>query len=67
MSPQNTGWFLFIASLGMMAALVSNDITSLEAWESATSPAFVGKLLANVGTVITAFIGGKMIPTDKNK
>lgn len=58
----STGWIVFIASLGMMATLTANDIANLEAWESATSPKFLGGMLAHFGAVVTAFVGGKLMP-----
>jgi hypothetical protein len=62
MTRTSSGWILFIAGLGVMASLTANDIRDLEAWESATSPSFIGNMFAHFGAVITAFVGGKLLP-----
>lgn len=48
-----------------MAALMSNDVGNLESWNAAFQPAFMGNMLAHAGAVIAAFVGGKMIPANK--
>jgi hypothetical protein len=58
------GFLVFIAALGMMAGLLSVDVSQLPTFAAAWTPIFVGKALAHMGAVITAFIGGKLIPTD---
>jgi len=58
------GFLVFIAALGMMAGLLSVDVSQLPTFAAAVSPIFVGKALAHIGAVITAFIGGKLLPTD---
>ena len=63
MSDSGKGWFLFLAAFGMMLTLEAVEISKLQAWSDATTPAFVGIAAAHIGTVIAAFIGGKLIPT----
>lgn len=63
MNQRTTGWSLFVAALGMMATLVNHDVAVLAEWRDATSPAFVGTLLAHFGVVATAFAAGKILPT----
>lgn len=63
MTPTTTGWFLFIAALGMMAGLMGAEVSGLPDWAPIITPAFVGKALIHVSTVVAAFIGGKLIPT----
>lgn len=58
------GFLVFIAALGMMAGLLSVDISQLPTFGAMWTPIFVGKSLAHVGAVIAAFIGGKLLPTD---
>jgi len=63
---ETTGWVIFISAVGMMSGLISVDIATLPNWDQATSPAFVGLIMARLATVIMAFVGGKIIPTDRN-
>jgi hypothetical protein len=53
-----------IAGLGLMCTLLAGDISQLEKWSDATYPAFVAGVIAHVGAVIGAFVGGKLIPTN---
>lgn len=57
-----TGWIVFIAALGMMAGMMAVDIASLKEWSEMSTPVFVGTSLGHVAAVITAFVGGKLIP-----
>lgn len=59
------GWIVFAAAIGMMMTLLSGEVVGLQTWAAALTPAFVGKAMAHVGVVIAAFIGGKLIPTDR--
>lgn len=56
------GWLLFLAAIGMMCTLMSAEIAQLTDWIEASKPTFVGKLLAHLGVVIAAFVGGRLIP-----
>ena len=67
MTPTRTGWIIFIAAVGAMLGLVSHDIAELETWSQATTPLFVSSMLAHLGAVIAAFVGGKLIPTNGGK
>ena len=67
MTDTGKGWFLFIAAMGMMFTLGSVEVASLHSWNEATTPIFFGKFLAHIGTVIAAFIGGKLIPSSDAK
>jgi glycerol-3-phosphate acyltransferase PlsY len=62
MSQTTTGWLVFIAALGMMCGLLAVDLANLKTWSEATTPSFVGSCMGHVGTIIAAFVGGKMIP-----
>lgn len=63
MTDHAKGYTVFIAALGLMAGLLSPEISGLPSWSAALAPAFVGKVLMHFGVVVTAFIGGKLIPT----
>ena len=58
------GYLVLIAAIGMMAGLLAVDVSQLPTFGDAATPIFVGKMLAHMGAVITAFIGGKLLPTD---
>ncbi len=62
MTRNHTGWLVFIAALGMMAGLLGHEVSALNSWDTAMSPGFVGKALVHFGTVIGAFIAGKLLP-----
>lgn len=63
---RTTGWLIFIGAIGMMAGMVAVDVTTLMAWSDALRPAFVGSTLGHFSAVIAAFVGGKIIPDDRN-
>jgi hypothetical protein len=60
------GWVIFIAAVGMMASMVAVDISALMGWGEAVKPVFVGTVIGHLGAVIAAFVGGKIIPEDRN-
>lgn len=65
MNQTTSGWVIFIIALGMMCGLLSNDVAKLTSWNGAFQPAFVAIVMAHFGTVVVAFIGGKLIPSDR--
>lgn len=64
MNQTQAGWLLILAAIGMMATLVSTDIAALSNWHDMMEPKFVALMLAHMGAVITAAIGGKLLPTN---
>lgn len=66
MTPTTTGWVVFIAALGVMLGLSAADVARLETWDKATTPAFVGLFMMHISAVIGAFVGGKLIPTQRD-
>ena len=66
MNSTSTGWMLFIASVGMMCSLLAVDVAKLSQWHDVFQPSFVAIVFAHIGTVITAFVGGKIIPPDRD-
>lgn len=64
MTNKVTGLVVFAAALGMMFGLMAVDITQLKDWNEVFTPTFVGSLFGHIAVVITAFVGGKLIPTD---
>jgi hypothetical protein len=57
-----TGWVIFVAAIGMTMGLLGAELSALQDWAPIYTPAFVGKACIHLATVISAFIGGKLIP-----
>jgi len=64
MTNKTAGWTLAAASLGMMLLLISADVKNLHDLKDAYSPWFIGNVMAHLGNVLMAFVGGKLIPTE---
>ena len=64
MNSSKGGWILFLASLGMMCGLIGSDISDLTSFSEVWTPGFIGGSMLHFATVVTAFIGGKLIPTN---
>ena len=54
------GTIIFIAAFGMMCSLVAVDLADLNSWYEATNIKFVGGLIGHLGTVIAAYVGGRL-------
>lgn len=57
-----TGWIVGLAAIGVMLTMSSVQIGNLDSWDQALTTKFIAQQLANVGSVIAAFVGGKLIP-----
>lgn len=66
MNNTSIGWIVFVGCIGMMASLMAVDIGTLHTWQDARTPAFIGGQMGHLGTVIAAFIAGKIIPADRD-
>lgn len=66
MTPTTTGWVVFLAAIGMMFGLLSVDIVALKNFDEMYTPLFVGTFLGHIAAVITAFVGGKLIPPTRD-
>ena len=64
MTNKVVGWTLGAASFGMLLILISADIKQLSSFNEAFTPLFIGNMLAHIGNVVMAFVGGKLIPTE---
>lgn len=67
MSKTTTGWVVFLAAVGMMFGLLSVDIVALKDFNSLYTPLFVGTFMGHIASVITAFVGGKLIPAARDE
>lgn len=67
MTSTTTGWVVFIAALGMMCSLLAGDVAKLTSWNSAVQPSFIALVMAHFASVVMAFLGGKLIPTNGTK
>jgi len=66
MTKTTTGWVILVAAVGMMFGLMSVDIMTLKQWSEATTPTFVGTAIGHIAAVIAAFVGGKIIPEQRD-
>lgn len=64
MTNKQSGYIVLVAAIGMMCGLLALDIQKLETWSAVGSPQFVAQLMGHFASVVTAFIGGKLIPTE---
>lgn len=60
------GWLVFVAAIGMMFGMLAIDIASLNEWSQMQTPLFVGTTFGHVAATIAAFIGGKLIPEQRD-
>ena len=67
MNATNSGWIVFISALGMMCGLLGNELASLTSIDEALTLAFIGKCLMHLSVVIGAFVGGRLIPADRDQ
>ena len=67
MNQTATGWVVGAAALGLMFTLLAGDISQLKTWADATYPSFIAGVIAHLGAVIAAFVGGKLIPSGEAK
>lgn len=63
MNRSSMGWVLLIAAVGMAFGLLGAEISQLPDWRPVLQPAFVGKALAHLATVIAAYVSGQLVPT----
>lgn len=66
MNQTTSGWILFVVALGMMCGLLSSDVGKLTDWNGAIKPGFIAQVMAHFGTVVLAFVGGKLIPESRD-
>jgi len=64
MTNKQTGYLVFLASVGMMLGLLALDVQKLTTWTDVTTPQFIAELMGHLASVIAAFVGGKLIPTE---
>lgn len=57
-----SGWFIFIAAMGMMLGLLAGDVHNLTHWDEALYPAFIAGVMTHISVVIASFIGGNLVP-----
>lgn len=62
MSNKTAGWVVGLGCIGMMFTLCAVQLGSLNTWDEALAPKFIASQLGNLGMVIGAFVGGKIIP-----
>lgn len=65
MTKTTTGWVMFICALGMMSISLGEDIKKLMDWGEMMTPPFVGLMFVHFGSTLMAFLGGKIIPEQR--
>jgi len=60
------GWIIFIAAIGMLTGAVAADVVRLMNFNEMVTPAFIGGVMLHISSTIAAFVGGKLIPEDRN-
>ncbi len=65
MNSTKAGYIVFAAAMGMMFGLLSVDVSQLQDWHEISTPGFVASILGHMGVVLTAFVGGKLVPENR--
>jgi uncharacterized membrane protein len=65
MNNSTAGYVVFAAAVGMMFGLLSVDVSRLHSWAEISTPGFVASILGHLGVVLTAFVGGKLVPENR--
>jgi hypothetical protein len=50
----------------MLLGTLAVDITALMNWSEVFKPLFIGTMFGHIAAVIAAFVGGKLIPPDRD-
>jgi hypothetical protein len=58
---RNQGWMILVVAMGAMFGLIGAEIVNLQTMAEMYTPAFIGKSLIHLGTVIGAYFGGKKV------
>lgn len=66
MKPRHVGLLIFISALGSFLALAAVNVSELQDWQDASSPAFIAKLMIHLATVIASYVGGRIVGLDKS-
>lgn len=66
MTQTTTGWLVFLGAIGMMFSLLAVDIVALKDFHEMATPLFVGTFIGHIAAVIGAFVGGKLIPAERD-
>lgn len=59
-------WIVLVAALGMMSTLMAAEVKELAHWNEILNPSFIGTLMGHFGSVIGAYIAGRLTPDNRN-
>jgi hypothetical protein len=59
------GWVVFVGAIGLMFGMLAVDIASLKEFSQMATPVFIGTTMGHIAAVISAFVGGKIIPEQR--
>lgn len=62
MNQKMLGYVIIIAGLGMMLTLLAGDISNLKSWNEVLYPSFAAGVMTHIGAVLTAAVGGNLVP-----
>jgi hypothetical protein len=65
MTQTTTGRLMILAAFAMLAGLVGTEMAGLTSWEDVKHVDFLGKMLLHLATVISAAVGGKLLPAPR--
>lgn len=60
---KTAGYLVLVTALGMSFGLIGNEIKNVKDWAELFSPGFVGTTFIHMGTVIGAYVGGRITPS----
>lgn len=61
MNNNTKGWAVLLAAIGMLLTSLATEIKDLESWVYISTPGFVASVMIHVGSVIGAFVSGKLM------
>ena len=62
MQKQVAGYGLLLFALSLLLVNLSDTVADLRDWHSASTPMFIAQLMKQLGAVVMAALGGKLLP-----
>lgn len=61
MTNYGKGGVVGLAAIGMLMSLLAVEVKDLSTWSEVWTPGFISSVMIHAGTVIAAFVSGKLI------
>lgn len=58
-------WAMLIACIALALNAIGMDISELMGWEAVKTPTFIGSLISHVGSILGAYVSGRLFTIDK--